>query len=124
MAITVKTFFIDFSIKKTHNNQQVTNTSREIASLHFATLRSSGKTCKRNILCLHTLSTLCPIDFEPRLTFRDPTPRSPVSGRSPPYLTAHECPLTYPPAAQLPPQRALFGKRTLTTSKSTTQFLN
>lgn len=42
--------------------------SREISLLHFAKARSRGKNTNRNILCLHTLSTLCPIDFEPRLT--------------------------------------------------------
>jgi hypothetical protein len=41
---------------------------RETSSLHFENAWSSGKTTNRNILCLHNLSTLCPIDFEPRLT--------------------------------------------------------
>ena len=44
--------------------------SREIGLLHFGSAGSSGKIINRNILCLHTLSTLCPIDFEPRLTLR------------------------------------------------------
>ena len=31
-----------------------------------------GKKVYRKILCLHTLSTICPIDFELRHTFRPP----------------------------------------------------
>ena len=42
--------------------------SREIGSLHFGKSGSRGKSRNRKILCLHTLSTLCPIDFELRLT--------------------------------------------------------
>jgi hypothetical protein len=43
MAIIVKQFFMEISVKKTYKIQPITEISRQIASLPFRALRSSGK---------------------------------------------------------------------------------
>jgi hypothetical protein len=68
MAIIVKTFFAVFLVKKILIYQSVSELSAQIASLPFQRRRSRDKSANRKILCLHTLSTLCSIDFELRHT--------------------------------------------------------
>jgi hypothetical protein len=77
MVIVVKTFFAVFFVKKTPVYQLDSRLSAEIGLLHFHKARSRGKRANRKILCLHTLSTLCSIDFELRHTFPAPLRRTP-----------------------------------------------
>jgi len=76
MAINVKTFFAVFLAEKILIYQSDSGLCAEIAWLRFHKRRSRGKSANRKILCLHTLSTLCSIDFELRHTF-SPLPLSP-----------------------------------------------